>query len=229
MYKHIPISAQARFAPSGKPMRDLVLAALTRFSAQYWEGLIAGEIFAEHFGEDAELRREVVAHILCARQGTGEAALADLLLRHPDPDLERSLREKATGAQYDVATHFKLVAALSGPPTVVHALENFLTRDLSEINAWQLPLWIPAMIRRIEKDPDVQDLLHAALTRTPSPSVRASLVSMLARAAGVDERLRTFVGWELERTESEAMPEVGFDLSSESYRLVRHVLIETIG
>jgi len=85
------------------------------------------------------------------------------------------------------------------------------------------------VVRRIEKDSAVQDLLHAAITPIASPSVKASFVSLLSRAAGVDERLRAFAVRELGRTEWEGMSEVGFDLSSQSYRLVRHVLIETIG
>lgn len=226
---HIPLSALARFAPDGKRMREFILAAFTQSRGQYWQTLIAGEILAEHFAEDADLRRQVVAHVLRAPPGPGDGALAELLLRRPDPELERALREKTREASYDVATHFKLVAALASPPRVVEALEDLLTRDLSETNEFHFPRWISAVVRRIEKDSAVQERLQVQLTSDASPSKKASFVSLLARAAGVSERLRTFAISELDRTNLKAMPEVGFDLSSQSYRLIRHVLIETLG
>ena len=45
-------------------MREFIPAAFTQSPGQYWQTLIAGEIFAEHFAEDAELRHQVVAHVL---------------------------------------------------------------------------------------------------------------------------------------------------------------------
>lgn len=226
---HVPMSAMARFAPKSQKMRNLILPVLTTSNSQYWEKLIAGEIFAEHFGEDAELRRQVVEHFVRDPQGAGAAALAELVLRRPDFELQRLLREKTKDAEYDIATHFKLVAALSTPTIVIEALEKLLTADLSEIHEWQFPRWVPAMVRRIENDSACKDLLHSAITPMASASVKASFVSLLSRASGVDERLRAFADCELKRMESEGMPEVGFDLSSQSYRLVRQVLIEVIG
>ena len=64
--------------------------------------------------------------------------------------------------------------------------------------------WIPAILRRIEKDAGVQDALHSALTSTAVPSIKVSFGSLLASAAGVDERLRTFVASELQRVDAEA-------------------------
>jgi hypothetical protein len=225
---YIPLSAAARFAPNSKSTRELVVSSLMASSGQYWETLIAGEIFSEHLGEDAELRHKIVDHILSLPPGPWDATLADLLLRY-DSNLEKAVREKSRDAQYDVATHFKLVAALSRPSMVVAALEDILTRDLSETMQWHFPRWVPAVIRRIEKDPAVRELMMAAVTTQSSPSVKSSFVSLLGRAAGVDETLRAFAVGELQRTESEPIPDIGFDLSSRSYRLVRHVLFEAIG
>lgn len=104
-----------------------------------------------------------------------------------------------------------------------------LAADLSKIHKWQFPRWVPAIVRRIEKDPAVQDLLHTAITPMASASVKTSFASLLSRAVGVDERFRDMAVRELDRTESEGMPEVGFDLTSQTYRLVRQVLIEAIG
>ncbi len=229
--KHLPISALARFEPRGKRLRELILSALTGPASEYWQRLVAGEVFAENLGDDVELRSTVVAHLLRTPSGNGEAALADLLLRQPDANLEATLRERTKDRFYDIATHFKLVAALSSPPRVIESLYDVLSRDLSESAPapFHFPRWVPAFLKRIEKDSAVQDCLHSALTSTAHPSVKASFVSLLARAAGVDEKLRTFAVDELKRTASEAVPQVGFDLVSQSYRLVRHVLLETVG
>ena len=227
--RHVPMSALARFAPRGEELRELILAALTKQDPELWERLVAGEILAENFADDIELRRQVVADLLRAPPGHAEAALADLLLRHPDAQLETTLRERAKDGHYDVATHFKLVAALSSPPEVIESLEDILSRDLTEPACLHLARWIPAILKRIEKDPALQAHMLSALTPTAPPSVKASFVSLLARTAGVDQKLRTFAADELQRTESDVVPQLGFDLASQSYRLVRHVLLETIG
>ena len=226
--KYVPMSATARFAPNGERMRSMIVRALTTPNSQYWERLIASEIFAEHFSDDTDLRRQVEEQLVRNPQGAGASALAELVLRRPDLELEKLLREKTSGVNYDVATHFKLVAALSKPRCVIEELEKVLTSDLREIYKWHFPRWIPAIIRRIEKDSVVKDLLNAAMTPDASASVKASFVSLLSQASGVDERLRAFAVRELSRTESEGLPEAGFDLVSQTYRLVRQVLNETI-
>ena len=72
----------------------------------------------------------------------------------------------------------------------------------------------------LSSDADGRSFRQSILCLTPG---------LLARAAGVDEQLRTFVVDALQRTASLAIPRVGFDLVSQSHRLVRYVLLETIG
>lgn len=226
--KYELMSALARFAPNSEQMRNLIIPSLTTSNCGYWEGLIAGEIFAEHFGDDTELSGQIVEYFKCNPKGFGAAALAELVLRRPDSALESLLREKTEDTAFDIATHFKFRAALSAPRNLIEALEKLLVSDMGEIHECHFPRWVPAIVRRIERDSAVQDLLHAAITPTASASVKASFATLLSRAAGVGERLRVIAVRELDRTESEVMPEVGFDLSSQTYRLVRQVLIETI-
>lgn len=223
------MSAIARFAPNSEQMRNLIVPALTVFKGNYWGSLVAGEIFAEHFNEDTELRRQVVEYFERDPQGAGAAALAELVLRQPDPELEELLREKTKNSKCDIATHFKLLAALSAPSIVIETLEKQLTADLNNIHRGQYPRWVPAIVRRIEKDSAVQDLLRAAITPTASASVKVSFTSLLSRASGVDERLRAIAVRELDRMESEGIPDVGFDLLLQTHRIVWQVLIETIG
>lgn len=229
LHKHVLMSAMARFAPTSAQMRELILPALTSWEGEYWARLIAGEIFAEHFADDSELRGQVIEHFVRDPRGAGAGALAELVLRRSDPELENLLREKTGDTEYDIATHFKLVAAVSTQHIVVEALDRLLTADLSDIHEWQFARWVPAMVRRIEKDAALQGLLHLALTPISSASVKISFVSLLGRAAGVDERLRAFAVGELDRTDRDAVPEVGFDLSSQTYHVVRHRLFDLIG
>jgi NACHT domain-containing protein len=225
--KYVQINALARFAPKSPKLRALILDQLIHSGdVEYWGGLIAAEVFAEHFAEDAELRGHVIARFDRNPGSYAAAALAELLLRQPEAEIERLMREKTAGVGYDVATHFKLVAALSSPERVVKALIVLLTNIPLELYSLQLPRWLPAMVRRIEKDGEVRTALRAALTAVATPSVKVSFVSLLAQASTVGEELQAFSAAEAERSDAKSIPEVGFDLGAQAYRIVRHVLLE---
>jgi hypothetical protein len=225
--KYVQINALARFAPKSPEMRALILHQLTHSGdVAYWDGLTAAEAFAEHFAEDAELRGHVIGGFDRNPQSYAAAALAELLLRQPEAEIERLLREKTADVGYDVATHFKLVAALSVPERVVEALIVLLTNLPLDLYRLQLPRWVPTMVRRIEKDGEVRAALRAALTAVATPSVKVSFVSLLAQASTVGEELQAFAAAEAERSDAKSMPEVGFDLGAQAYRIVRHVLLE---
>ena len=146
----------------------------------------------------------------------------------PDADVEKLLRDGTLAVRYDIASQFKLVAALSRPERVVEALENVLDNIPLSLDDLHLPRWVPTIVRRVEKDPEVRVALLAALTAKSSPSVRASLTSLLVLAYGVDEELQTFARAEVERLEAKSIPEIGFDLGTQAYRIVRHVLLEAL-
>ena len=62
MGKHIQMNALAKFSPQCDALCAMVLARLTAPKrGEYWDGLIAGEIFGEQFATDGEMRTAVVA------------------------------------------------------------------------------------------------------------------------------------------------------------------------
>jgi hypothetical protein len=228
--KYIQMNAPAKFSPQSDGLRAMVLERLTvPTRGEYWDGLVAGEIFAEQFATDGEIRSAVVAAFERAPYNfAATAALAELLVRDNDTNLEALLRQKATGINHDVATHFKLVAALSSPDKVVAALRQLLANLPVELYELQLPRWVPALTRRIERDTELQSaLLQALVPDTPS-SIKASFVSLLEQAAGPSKALTEYVSAELRRASIAPFPEIGFDLGSQRNRVVAHLLTETL-
>jgi len=197
-------------------------------SGEYWGSLVAAEMFAEHFSEDSELRLQIIAEFERRPRGFAAAALAEALLRKPDASIEDLLRTKVQSLRYDIATHFKLMAALSTPQRLTGSLIDLLQKRILDAHELQLARWIAAVVRRIERDPEVQAELKRSLRAESPPSVKVSFVALLQRASGVDDDARIFASEELKRSEAEPIPEVGFDLVSQAHRIVRHVLTEAL-
>ena len=226
--KHVQISSLATFEPRGIELRAIVRNQLL-FEGEYWGGLVAAEVFAEQFSGDAELAAEVVKALTLAPAGfAAAAALAELVLRRPDETIEKLLREKTEGVRYDAATHFKLLAALSSPDHVVEALVQLLAHLPLDVHELQLSRWVPAMVRRVERDVDLQAALGKALIASSLPSEQASFAAILSRAGGLDARANAHIQTQIGLTQPAILPEVGFDIVAQAYRVVEHVLVEAL-
>ena len=230
MDNYIQMNTLANFSPQCDALRTMVLEQLTAPTrGGYWDGLIAGEIFAEKFSTDVEMRAAVISAFERAPYAfAATAALAELLVLDNDTNLKAILRQKTTGINYDVATHFKLVASLSSPDEVVAALRRLLADLPIELYELQLPRWIPALTRRLERDTELQAAFLQTLARDTPSSIKASFVSLLAQAVGPGSELTEYVSAELRRANTAPFPEIGFDLRSQTNRIVAHVLTETL-
>jgi hypothetical protein len=102
------------------------------------------------------------------------AAFAELLLRKPDAGVEGLLRERTAGLSYDVASHFKLVAALSRPERVVKALRTLLSNILLEPHDLYLPRWIPTIVGALRGMPSYEQLFKQRSQRESPPSVKGT-------------------------------------------------------
>jgi hypothetical protein len=229
--KHVQITALATFEPKSAELRTIVRNQLI-FAAddsEYWGALVAAEVFAEQFSDDEELRGEVVAAFVRAPGGfAAAAALAELVLRNPDDDIENLLREKTDGVPFDAATHFKLVAALSSTDDLIEALSLLLAHLPLDVDRVQLSRWVPALLRRIEKDVALQAALQQALVDTSSSSEQASFTALLLRAGDINAGLSAHIATQVGLVRTPAMPEVGFDLVGQAFRVVEHVLVEAL-
>ena len=97
------------------------------------------------------------------------AALAETTLRDRDAALEALLAEKVKDRNYDLVTAFRLAAAVGN---IVGALEWLLEKDPSEFYGYNCAYWVPAVLRRIERDDGVADALIKAADNAPSASAR---------------------------------------------------------
>ena len=231
------LGAAERFEPSGEFTRKLIMRLIVEepqihgFGTQcdYWACLIAAEVFAEYFSDDTDLVERVVASFTNAPSSyPAAAALAELCLRQPNPDLLDLIREKASGQRYDTATHFKLIAALSKPEIVKDALHQVLREDVYDWNEYQLARWVPAILRRINKDEELKNELLADVAPTSSASVQVSFTALVCRAGGTTDKLRAFAISELKRLKQQQTSVVGFDLVSGSHRQAAHVFAELL-
>ena len=126
-------------------MRDLIhIPAFEpvrrRTAADHWAELRAGEIFAEYFRDDRELRRQVIdAFNANPEKGPRPAPWRSCCCVGEDTALGDLLAEKVRGRSYRVGTHFKLIAALASCEGFIEFIEDFLGKDIEPEN-WSLPI-----------------------------------------------------------------------------------------
>jgi len=197
-----------------------------RSAADHWAELRGGEIFAEYFRSDQELRGQVIeAFKANPENGRAAGALAELLLREDDPALADLLIERTRGGRYRVGTHFKLMAALASCELLIDSLAEFLEKDM-ERDRWAVPYWISTVVRRVKADAELQDQMFAALDKATSTSFKLTLLALLNRGAGPADNVRQYAKAELDKLLQEPAPIIGFDLASNTYRPLIHVFAD---
>jgi hypothetical protein len=224
------LAAMRRFAPNSAQMRKLIEPLLLqrgstrdwrRSNAERWPGMIAAEIFAEHFAQ-SDLRRSVIEVFTAdPTSDCAAAALAETLLRERDAALASLLREKAPGIRYEMVTTLRMTAALGD---IVGALEWLLKNDPKEALGWNCPFWVPAFLRRIERDDGAADALIAALGDAPSASARLSELALLGLGCKDKAKTRPILVGALRDYEAAPAPVIAFDVTAGAYRLAVHVL-----
>jgi hypothetical protein len=224
------VAAVAEMAPQSEHMYRLIESLLLPPSgggsvADHWAQLRAGEVFADQF-RNSDLREKVSdAFKVNPDNDRAAAALAELLLREEDQAVGEPLAAGAQGRRYPIGTHFKLIAALSSAETFIEAVQEPLTRDI-EADDWSLPYWVPALVRRIKRDGELREKMLGALAGAASVSSKLTLAGLLARAAGASEELKCYATDQLGKLESDPIPAIGFDLSSQTHRPLFQLLTE---
>jgi hypothetical protein len=225
------VAAVAEMEPRSNHMRELISTLLltpfwARSIADHWAELRAGEIFAENFREDSDLRARVIGAFRTNADNAGAAgALAELLLRENDAAVEELLVAGVQGRRYGVGTHFKLIAAISPADTLIDEISRLLTRDI-EPDEWSLPYWVPALVRRIKIDAELRAKMLEALGAAASVSTKLTFAALLARAAGSTDQLKAYAAEEVRKLQADPIPAIGFDLTSYAHRPLFQLMTE---
>jgi hypothetical protein len=233
LHRNDLIAALVEFAPRGPEMRGLLETMLRRDFRGRTIGditaiLRAGQIFADYFRDDRDLR-SLVMEAFNANPGNAMAtgALVELLLREDNPDLAESVVERVRQHPYDVGTNYKLMAVFASNDDIIRAISDILARNI-EPDRWAIPYWVPALVRRIATDATLQADMRTALTQADSVSLEVTLWSFLGTATGRADDLRQQAAAELDKLDDEIEPAIGFDLLTNSHRLLFQVLTEII-
>jgi hypothetical protein len=227
---HELVSAMRQFAPASEEMRKLIEPLLLqrgstrgvmRSNSERWPDMMAAEIFAEHFAR-SDLRQSVI-DVFTADPASdcAAAALAETVLREGDTTLEALLREKAKGISHELVTGLRVTAAVGN---IAGALEWLLKEDPEEALGWNCSYWVPAFLRRIERDERAADEIIAALDRAPSASARLSGLALLGLGCKDKAKTRPILGAALRDYEAAPAPVVAFDVTAGAYRLAVHTV-----
>ncbi len=233
--RHDYIGMLTRFRPEGDAMRELIMPMVLTHTHEYgrsngdiWAAMMAADVFADHFSQIPALLQQVIESFTQnPLRSCAAAALAEVTLRRPEHELERLLKENALGQDYGVTAGFKVMAAVGTAERIVEALFWLLESPL-ETNFWNCAYWVPSLLRRIERDPDVGDRLIEAFANAPSASAAISLLALTGRRSKGRVKHRAFFAREAEKVAAAIAPPVGFDVTSGSSRLALHVLHELL-
>jgi hypothetical protein len=129
---------------------------------------------------------------------------------------------------YELAAAFKVTAAIGAADEIIEALFRLLEDSQRETTFWNCAYWVPTLLRRIERDPDVGDTLIEAIAQAPSASTKISLLALAGRGSKGRVKHHSFFAREAERIAAAVAPPAGFDVTSVANRLALHVVHELL-
>ena len=153
------------------------------------------------------------------------SALAETALRERSSDLEELLAEKSAGREYSIATAIRLAAAVGD---VIEPLEWLLRVEPKETFWFNSAYWVPAVLRRIERDANMTESLVEAAESAPSASARLSALCLLGLGSPNNSKVRSVLESAVRSYEAEIIPVIAFDVTTESFRLAAQALRELI-
>lgn len=121
---------------------------------------------------------------------------------------------------------FQLISRVNPSDKVFEAILNALSNG-SKI--WHKTGIVRPILRRLEKDDDLSDMLQKKLMDKPTASEKATIPKLLGSAKGVNSALREWCIKEIDyQLSGQEPPEVGIDLFALELRPVGHCLMEVL-
>lgn len=230
------IGVLVRFRPESDATRDLIMPIVLthtrnhgRSNGDIWAAMMAADVFADQFSQRPALLQQVIERFSeNPERSCAAAALAEVTLRRHEPELEKLLAEKSAGQDYGVTAGFKVMAAVGTAEKIIDALFWLLENGPQETGFWNCAYWVPSLLRRIERNPNVGDKFIEAIGQAPSASAAISLLALAGRGSKGRVKHHAFFSQEVKKVTAAAAPPVGFDVTSGSSRLALHVLNELL-
>ena len=88
--------------------------------------------------------------------------------------------------------------------------------------------WVPALLRRIERDDALADALLQGPARPGSDSAKLSKLTLASKGMANKGKARSALAAALKIYEATAAPVLAFDVTADRYRLAQHALSEML-
>jgi hypothetical protein len=182
----------------------------------------AGTVFAEHFGGDAESLELLLAGGSPALGEDGR--IVALCAGWPEHPVVSDLYKQMRGQAVNWEVGFELVSAC----VEAEKLPMWLDERVQNTPPVVMASLIPALVRRIQRDPVAQAVIGDLIQSGSSPILRGTLARMMAAAAKLSPPLRQWCEAEIRTQLKLASPELGYDLFSREVRSVIVSLLDAL-
>ena len=209
-------------------LRELCLTLVRDFHVSSWvetnPGIVAAEILAEQFANDADTC--AMLDSLVTQGNISSALVIALSAGWPDSQAWKQLSERTEMPRLLPPARFHLLAASSPPDEFVTKVSTIMAKCRGGI--WEfLPSCSRAVVARFTRDEQVRELAFRCLENQPTSFEKMNFPSFLLVVDDQPERLRTWMRSELKRqSEGVRLAEVALDISTGTFRSVGHVLME---
>lgn len=225
----------ARERPGSGYLRQICERSLSHVASSSWSPwssmtsrLTAAELLGRYFGGDDTLLQQLTERL--GRRLDDEGAIAALCEGWPASEELKVVadRLKAESVPLSTPVTLKLVSTISSPIQVASIMSDVADRFSGDL--WEAPsYWIPNLVRRLQADDEVFNLLSGRMAKNPTSGEKASLPRLLTRARGLSDDLRCWCNDEITRSERDnAIAEVGMDLVAGEHRIVCQSLMDVV-
>ncbi len=207
-----------RVQPKSQLLREYCMRSLL-LTHGHWpnDPAMASELLGRDFSTDLEVRQAIRSELLGHLPAIGLRAilaLCDIWPDSPELNLEYDcLRDDLASRDWLIGDpmDMPLVCAKAPPREVLFVLAALLRQPRPTLRYFAEQLRKP-VLRRLSRDPNLQQLVWERLLATTNPSEQATFASMLGAIQGLRPELREWCQQQLEASVARSVSPVGTDL-----------------